>query len=335
MSRVVSAAPASSAAAPAPGTLVPASRLKPVGRWNVEQVRNAAIIVQVGRETGVPPRGWVVAVATAIQESTLRNLGNLGDRNDHDSLGLFQQRPSQGWGTPEQVTDPAHAARAFYQRLVRIPNFQQLRLSQAAQAVQRSAFPDAYQKWEGDAEQLVAAVANVKTVAVMGGGRPGAACGTTVLNAAAGWTIPVKGTVGSGFRTPDRPTHNGVDLLAARNTPIHAASSGKVIVSECNASTGTCDRDGGLQVKGCGWYVEILHTGNIVSRYCHMVRQPEVRVGQIVKAGQVLGFVGSSGNSSGPHLHFEIHTGVPANGGNAINPVPFMQKVGAPLGQRG
>ncbi|MEM5874189.1 MAG: hypothetical protein QW065_05340, partial [Acidilobaceae archaeon] len=68
---------------------------------------------------GVPPRGWVIAIATAIQESGLRNLGHLGVRNDHDSLGLFQQRPSMGWGTPEQLQDPVYASTKFYEKLVR------------------------------------------------------------------------------------------------------------------------------------------------------------------------------------------------------------------------
>jgi murein DD-endopeptidase MepM/ murein hydrolase activator NlpD len=137
----------------------------------------------------------------------------------------------------------------------------------------------------------------------------------------------------SGFRTPDRPTHDGVDLGAVRGTPILAASAGVVILALCNSSIGTCDVDGGIDVQGCGWYVEILHPRNIVTRYCHMGRQPAVRVGQPVQGGQLLGYVGSSGNSSGPHLHFEVHAGNPTNSGNAIAPIPFMTAAGAPLGR--
>lgn len=92
-----------------------------------------------------------------------------------------------------------------------------------------------------------------------------------------------------------------------------------------------CDKDGYPGLGGCGWYAEIRHAGDIVSRYCHMVRQPSVRVGQTVAPGAPIGFVGTSGNSSGPHLHFEIHTGYPASSNNAINPVPFMIEHGAPL----
>src|SRR5205814_7932675 len=79
--------------------------LKSVGSLGPEQTHNAAIIIAVGQQMKVPPRGWVIAIATAMQESTLHNYGNLGSHNDHDSLGLFQQRPSQGWGTPAQIID--------------------------------------------------------------------------------------------------------------------------------------------------------------------------------------------------------------------------------------
>ncbi len=108
----------------------------------------------------VPRYGWEIAVATAMQESTLRNLGHLGADNDHDSLGLFQQRPSQGWGTPEQILNPRYAAGKFYERLVEVEGWQTMPLTQAAQAVQRSAFPDAYAKWQPEAQQLVAVISD-------------------------------------------------------------------------------------------------------------------------------------------------------------------------------
>jgi hypothetical protein len=122
-----------------------------VGDWTAEQVTNAQIIVQVGHDRQVPPWGWVIAVATAIQESGLRNLPG-GDR---DSIGLFQQRPSQGWGTPTQLADPAYQAGKFYEKLAPIDGWQAMPLADAAQAVQRSAYPDAYAKWEDDATALV------------------------------------------------------------------------------------------------------------------------------------------------------------------------------------
>jgi murein DD-endopeptidase MepM/ murein hydrolase activator NlpD len=146
------------------------------------------------------------------------------------------------------------------------------------------------------------------------------------------WTRPVTATLVSGFRTAVRPAHDGVDLGAARNTPIRAASSGTVIRVVCNASTNNCDVDGSRSISGCGWYVEVQHALNYVTRYCHMVRRPSVTVGQSVVTGQVLGYVGSSGSSSGPHLHFEIHAGTPATRANAVDPIKFMTARGAPLG---
>ncbi|WP_212829116.1 hypothetical protein [Catellatospora sp. TT07R-123] len=122
-----------------------------------EQKANAEAIIKVGQDMKLPPRAWVIALATAAQESTLNNLGNLGDQNDHDSLGLFQQRPSAGWGTPDQLTTPEYAARAFYQGLVNVPGWQDMALTDAAQAVQVSAFPFHYAKWEKLAANLVLA----------------------------------------------------------------------------------------------------------------------------------------------------------------------------------
>ncbi|MGK5680189.1 hypothetical protein [Actinoplanes sp. URMC 104] len=127
---------------------------KPIRAWNAEQVANAAVIVAVGQQLQVPARGWVIAVATAMQESSLNNLPG-GDR---DSVGLFQQRPSQGWGTPAQLHDPRYAATTFYTKLLAVPGWRSMPLNRAAQAVQISAFPDAYAKWEPQASQLVGAV---------------------------------------------------------------------------------------------------------------------------------------------------------------------------------
>jgi murein DD-endopeptidase MepM/ murein hydrolase activator NlpD len=262
----------------------------------------------------------VVAVATALQESNLVNVGDLGARNDHDSLGLFQQRPSQGWGTPEQVMDPVYAAGKFYEALVAVPGWQDMPVTEAAQRVQKSAYPDAYAKHAARASVIVRTLTG--------------ACG---LVGGSGWVAPVQAPIVSGFRTHDRPGHDGVDLAAARGTPIRAASAGVVVTVTCNASTSdgqpySCDRDGSPSIAGCGWYVEILHADRIVTRYCHQLRAPLVRVGQSVMAGQVIGVVGTSGNSSGPHLHFEVHDDYPANSDNAISPVEFMSAHGINLG---
>jgi len=115
-----------------------------------EQAANARTIAAVATARHLPQRAVVIAVATALQETHLRNLP-YGDR---DSLGLFQQRPSQGWGTPAQVQDPAYAAGKFFDHLVTVPDWQTGRLTDVAQAVQRSAFPGAYQKWEPTAQSI-------------------------------------------------------------------------------------------------------------------------------------------------------------------------------------
>jgi hypothetical protein len=120
-----------------------------------EQVGNAAIIAQVGRDRGLPERAVVIALATAQQESRLRNL----DYGDRDSLGLFQQRPSQGWGTETQVQDPVYAAGKFYDWLVTVPGWETGRLTDVAQAVQRSGYPELYQQHEAMAVELTATLA--------------------------------------------------------------------------------------------------------------------------------------------------------------------------------
>ncbi|MFD4871120.1 hypothetical protein [Streptomyces sp. NPDC058412] len=118
-----------------------------------EQAANAATIAAVGVAKGLPDRAVTIALATAMQESALRNL----DHGDRDSLGLFQQRPSMGWGTPEQIRDPVYSAGIFYDHLVDVPGYSRLPLTVAAQKVQRSGFPQAYAKHEPDATVLTAA----------------------------------------------------------------------------------------------------------------------------------------------------------------------------------
>ncbi|GAA3632573.1 M23 family metallopeptidase [Microlunatus ginsengisoli] len=130
-----------------------------------EQVSNAAIVIAEGKAAKVPMFGWVVALAAALQESGIRNLG-YGDR---DSQGMFQQRPSSGWGIPAQIGDPHLAVRAFYgvadhtnnPGLTDVAGWQQLSVAAAAQAVQRSAFPDAYAKWEAAARAIVQRLAGI------------------------------------------------------------------------------------------------------------------------------------------------------------------------------
>src|SRR5699024_5932534 len=138
------------------------------------------------------------------------------------------------------------------------------------------------------------------------------------------WTHPVPGAaLWSGFRTAERPGHDGLDFGADKGTEILAAGAGTVVRVRCNASLNgadySCDVDGSPEVKGCGWYVDIEHYDESVTRYCHMVSEPLVAVGDTVMPGQVIGYVGSSGNSSAPPLHFQTHTGrAPATSDTAV-----------------
>ena len=143
----------------------------PVGSFSGNQLANAGKILAAGVEVGAPQRAQVIAVATAIQESDLYMYANAGDPaslalphdrvgSDHDSVGLFQQRAA-GWGTLEQRMDPKASAKLFYARLLSLPGWASMPLAAAAQAVQSSASPDAYARWEQAANELVGAAAGI------------------------------------------------------------------------------------------------------------------------------------------------------------------------------
>ncbi|MCW3817562.1 peptidase M23, partial [Micromonospora sp. DR5-3] len=169
-------APVASTAAPAttPATTKPKpkpkpKRIAPVAGLDQDQMDNAKAIVQAGRAMGVPRRGLIIAVATAMQESNLYNYasGVLPESQnyphqaigwDHDSVGLFQQRPSSGWGSVRDLMQPAYATRQFLTALVQIPGWQDMALTDAAQAVQVSAFPWAYAQHEWRATEVVDAI---------------------------------------------------------------------------------------------------------------------------------------------------------------------------------
>ena len=326
------------------GPIDPEAKLPKVGQYNSEQIKNAAIIINVGKQLKLPPRAWVIAVATAMQESNLRNLGYLGTRNDHDSLGLFQQRPSTGWGTPKQVTDPVYAATKFYGKLRKVKNWDSLPLTRAAQRVQISAYPGAYAKHEPIATQIVNMLADGAANAV--GNSLDMVCPSIGQVSASGWTSPLAASgkglkkkdkmfVGSGFRTADRPNHQGVDLIIDTGNPVHSVASGVVSRIKCDETFSgkkDCDVPGYSGKGGCGWMLEIRHAGKIMTRYCHLVRRPNLQVGQKVAAGQVVALSGTSGNSSGPHLHFEVHLNNDRSSASAVDPVQFMAEHGSPLG---
>lgn len=143
--------------------------VRPVAGLDQRQMDNAARIVKQGRAQGMSDRALVVAIATALQESDLYNIASSavpsslqlpheGVSTDHDSVGLFQQRASQGWGTVAELMSPAHSAMLFFNALNRVQGWERMSVTAAAQAVQHSAFPGAYQKHTGRAEQVVGAL---------------------------------------------------------------------------------------------------------------------------------------------------------------------------------
>jgi hypothetical protein len=147
----------------------------------VEQAENAATIAAVGKRLGVPNHGVTVALATAFQESGLRNL----DYGDRDSLGLFQQRPSQGWGTATDIQTPRLAAAEFYRHLLRVPGWRSMTVTQAAQRVQRSGAPEAYAQWEDASRQLARALTGELVAAFACHYDPGPSTSPSVVAAAA------------------------------------------------------------------------------------------------------------------------------------------------------
>jgi cell wall-associated NlpC family hydrolase len=148
------------------------------------QIDNAQIIYNVAQDLRLPPRAPVIAIATALQESMLRNLpyGNA------DSLGLFQQRPSQGWGNPAELLNPVYAASAFYARLVQVTGWQTLPLTVAAQDVQRSSEPGAYEHWEPLADELVSTFSGASSACLSDDG--GHVPGSRATHLPAGFALP-------------------------------------------------------------------------------------------------------------------------------------------------
>lgn len=141
---------------------------------DLEQARWSTLMAAIAARRDLPPRATTIAIATAFQESKIHNI----DYGDRDSLGLFQQRPSQGWGTPEEIMDPVYAIGRFYDSLVVVPGYQDMEITDAAQRVQRSGFPEAYAQHEPRARALASSLRGHSPAAfscrlnAVGGGRP-------------------------------------------------------------------------------------------------------------------------------------------------------------------
>ncbi len=310
------------------------------------QMGHALTIVTVAATRGLDPYAATVALATAYQESRIRMLANDGSSpeltaeqaavtatslnfphdglgSDHDSVNTFQQRWVAGWGTVAQLMDPVYAAEAFYRRLVDVPNWRTIPLTQAAQAVQVSAAGGAYARWAPLALELTAMLwpAAQATAADPGGAVSGVCPGLPV--AAGAWIRPTAGTVTSGYGPRGGALHAGVDIAGPRDTPVYAAADGTVLRAECTSDY--CDRDGSLSLAGYGNLVELDHGGGVTTRYAHLSAYTAT-AGQRVSAGELLGFQGSTGNSTGVHLHLEVRLD-----GASVDPVPWLADRGVDL----
>lgn len=252
--------------------------------YSAEQMGYAAIIANVGAKRGMSVRDQEIAIMTAITESGLRNL-RYGDR---DSQGLFQQRPSQGWGTVAQVTTPKYAAGKFYSALAGVKDRGKMSPWMAAQRVQRSAFSDGrnYLPYWDDAIGIYKAFKKAKA---SGAGYSGGGDGK------AHRPVPRRYGLTQGI-------HDGwtgfpaVDFGVPIGTPVYAVGNGTITKAK-NLST------------SYGHYYQINH-GGFSAIYAHLSSLAG-GVGRRVKGGDVIGRSGSTGNSTGPHLHFGVNRGGP------------------------
>jgi len=292
-------------------------------RLDEDQLANAAVIVSVGNRLGVPRRGVIVALAVASQESRFLNYANDGEGDDlswiqqgidqslalphqavgtdHGSLGVFQQQ-WPWWGTMQELLDPATAAAKFYTALLAVPGWQSMTVTQAGQAVQNSAYPDAYADDEALAVQLLTDPAAAGGTAISAAAFT-ASSGDCVTAAIYPGTVafPLPATsayqdLANWHHTGSHWTHGhtGTDLSAACGTPVLAATDGIVIVRQDQPWSGE-------------WLVQVsTGAGRLTTWYGHM-QALAVRDGDRVTAGQQIGEVGALGNASGCHLHFEVH----------------------------
>ncbi|MEN8673486.1 M23 family metallopeptidase [Nocardioides sp.] len=297
---------------------------------NNRQLTHAATIIETGAGIdGVTRDGLQIALMAALTESTLRMLANTGtypesgnypndgDGSDHDSLGLFQMRPQSGWGTVADLMDPVYQARAFFggpdgpnypspRGLLDIPGWESMDKGEAAQAVEVSAYPDRYRNYEPVAETILTTLTTTTAAGASTGGTVAPIVMTAAESSRVVFPLPEGTWVPSSDYGPrvhpisgENSFHTGADFAAPDGTPILAAADGTVTVAEFSG--------------GYGGLVVIEHhiDGAVVATaYAHMWETGiRVTAGDTVTAGQHIGDVGSSGNSTGPHLHFEVRNG--------------------------
>lgn len=323
---------------PIPDSLTATTRAGATVTLDRQQLTRAATIITVGAKTeGVGRPGVLVALMAALTESRLRMLANPsavpesasypndGTGSDHDSLGLFQMRPSAGWGTAAELMDAEYQARAFYggakgpnypspRGLLDIPGWQSFDPGEAAQAVEVSAYPDRYQNYQPVAEAILTALTR-RAETTTGGTPLDDVPETTAL------VFPLPNgtwvnTSDYGWRedpfTGERAFHAGTDWAADGGTPILAMADGVVSFAG--------------HLGGYGNLIVIEHTidgERIASAYAHMWDDGVlVGVGDRVVAGQHIGNVGSNGKSTGAHLHFEIRPG--GTNSSAVDAEPWL-----------
>lgn len=289
-------------------------------KLNGTQLGYAKLIATIGQARGFSKRDIAIAIATAYQESELKNL----DYGDRDSLGLFQQRPSQGWGTESQILDPVYATNKFYDALSEVAN-RSGDMMEVAIDVQRPSRAAYESRWRWDimgqmlANQFATSAPGEVSVVNYTAGCTGSGSGKVTPD---GWQKPHRTsyTVTSPF-DPNRlhpilkyrRPHNGVDLASKCGTPIYAAQTGTVNTAKYSG--------------GRGNLVVLQHTGGITTGYAHLGGfAAGVKPGRTIKSGQVIGYEGTTGLSDGCHLHFEVTVNE-----SFVDPVGFMSKLGVNL----
>lgn len=301
-----------------------------VGTFGQDQLGVAAQILAAGRALGLGVRDQTIGVMTALGESSLRALDH-GDAVGPDSRGVFQQRDNGAWGTLADRMDPFASASNFFRALAVVEGRESLEPTIVAHRVQRNADPFHYARFWDDAVAIVEAFAGTDLPLTPGTG--GQVCtGQGVASQAfvntAGWASPGAGPVVSRFGMRANPgkvnpgqyrLHAGTDLAGGGcDGPIYAVADGVVIDASLHA------RVGGVGV------IAVDHGAGVTTRCLHMYASGIlVRVGQQVTAGQQIGRVGSSGNSTGCHLHFETLVN-----GSPTDPEPYMATVGITLGSQ-
>ncbi|GAB3299130.1 M23 family metallopeptidase [Pseudoclavibacter terrae] len=304
------------------------------------QLSNAAHILTAGREAGLGVRDQVIGVMTAIGESTLQVLDH-GDAAGPDSRGLFQQRDNGAWGSYADRMDPHASASSFFTALLAVAERDALAPSEAAHRVQGNADPQHYAKYWQAAVTVSETISGTSTglgtgtpptagasadadggcgaasAAAAGSGGSGSGSGSAAILSPSGWAAPGAGALTDTFGNRFHPTdfewrmHNGIDLAAGGcGGQIWAAQSGTVVEAEPDSSgNGT---------------IRVDHGGGLVTKYLHMEADGYlVGVGAVVTAGQQIGVTGTSGQSTGCHLHFEVLVD-----GERADPLPFLDARG-------